>query len=94
MGDGIMSAESEIGTGIGIGEISITSGASTINVSSAGVTEVGIDMSVTMTVGDASTPSVFMTGSVDSIRSTDNRAGEIQQVMIAHRRQGGGLFFF
>ena len=89
-----MSAESEIGTGIGIGEISITSGASTINVSSAGVTEVGIDMSVTMTVGDASTPSVFMTGSVDSIRSTDNRAGEIQQVMIAHRRQGGGLFFF
>ena len=89
-----MSAESEIGTGIGIGEISIASGASTINVSSAGVSVVGIDMSVTMTVGDASTPSVFMTGSVDSIRSTDNQAGEIQQVMIAHRRQSGGLFFF
>lgn len=94
MGDGILSAVTEIGTGIGNGEISIAFGASIINVSSAGVSQVGIDLSVTMTVGDASTPSGIMTGSVDSIRITDNQAGEIQQVMIAHRRQGGGLFFF
>jgi hypothetical protein len=68
----------EIGTGIGTGDISIACGAWIINANSVGSSEVGIDMSATVTVGDASMPSVSMTGLVDSTRSTVNQAGESQ----------------
>jgi hypothetical protein len=92
MGDGIMRIQ-DAGIEVGIGDISIGSGAWIINVSSVGGIEVGIDSSAIMTDLDGSTPMVFMIGSDDSTHSTVNQAGEIKQMILAHRLVRRWAFF-